>query len=373
MQIHTHTHTYLHTQTRPRTRAAVASIIISACIALVVGAPGSRAHGQSGEPSGGATSVQSCVVAGSVPEVWALFATSDGLRSWVAPLAEVDLRIGGSWRTNYNPDGVLGDDTTIVSEILCYESERMLCLRNTTAPKGFAHADALQETWSIIRFEAVDTMRTRISLTGFGWGDDPAAVAARAYFDSGNTFLLKRLQSLFDSAGAAKRSSQVLELANQMAGNWIHESTSADGAVFRAHNLMAAGPDGRSVVGRSALGDSAGMFDHGTTIMHIAPASTTGEGDPGAVVFYNINERGDISTGQVTLRGDDTLVWVWNQQNISTGDLTVYHVEQTLDLANDSYTMRLAKVREDGTQGTPAEIVFTRVDDVPERFAVMGD
>ncbi|MCA9296728.1 MAG: SRPBCC domain-containing protein, partial [Phycisphaerales bacterium] len=125
-------------RTRTHGSSAFASIIVSVCIAFIFCTPAGRADGT----STGVTSEQSCVVAGSVGDVWKLFATSDGLRSWVAPLAEVDLRIGGSWRTNYNPDGVLGDDSTIESTILCYEPERMLCLQNTKAPKGFAHADA---------------------------------------------------------------------------------------------------------------------------------------------------------------------------------------------------------------------------------------
>lgn len=41
--------------------------------------------------------------------VWNAWATGAGLRSWLAPHAEIDLRVGGCMRTNYSPQGSLGD------------------------------------------------------------------------------------------------------------------------------------------------------------------------------------------------------------------------------------------------------------------------
>jgi hypothetical protein len=39
------------------------------------------------------------IVDASLDRVWAAFTTSDGLRSWLAPNAEIDLRVGGLMRT----------------------------------------------------------------------------------------------------------------------------------------------------------------------------------------------------------------------------------------------------------------------------------
>ena len=48
-------------------------------------------------------------VEASLDQVWTAFTTSEGLRSWLAPHAEIDLRVGGLMRTNYSAQGQLGD------------------------------------------------------------------------------------------------------------------------------------------------------------------------------------------------------------------------------------------------------------------------
>ena len=57
----------------------------------------------------------------SLDSVWNAFTTTEGVKSWVALLADIDFRIGGKWRANYNAKGKLGDDGTIEHTILCYD------------------------------------------------------------------------------------------------------------------------------------------------------------------------------------------------------------------------------------------------------------
>ena len=53
------------------------------------------------------------VVSSPLETVWAAWTTSEGLRSWYAPHAEIDLRIGGLMRANYDAQGALGDSQTV--------------------------------------------------------------------------------------------------------------------------------------------------------------------------------------------------------------------------------------------------------------------
>ena len=41
----------------------------------------------------------------SLDSVWNAFTTTEGVKSWVAPLADIDFRIGGKWSANYNVKG----------------------------------------------------------------------------------------------------------------------------------------------------------------------------------------------------------------------------------------------------------------------------
>src|SRR5687767_14842143 len=61
------------------------------------------------------------IVEAPIAKVWAAWATSEGLRSWLAPHAEIDLRVGSRMRTNYNAQGSLGDPQTIENTVLSFD------------------------------------------------------------------------------------------------------------------------------------------------------------------------------------------------------------------------------------------------------------
>src|SRR3954471_24474844 len=85
-------------------------------------------------PEPGRTLTQTAIVEAPVGEVWEGLTTAEGVRkSWGVGLAEVDFRMGGTIRTNYDAQGRIGDGGTITHHILSYEPERMLTFR-TDAP-----------------------------------------------------------------------------------------------------------------------------------------------------------------------------------------------------------------------------------------------
>ncbi|MFK7736784.1 MAG: SRPBCC domain-containing protein, partial [Pirellulaceae bacterium] len=61
-----------------------------------------------------------------VSKVWAAYTSTEGWRAWVAPVANVDLKIGGLIKTNYRADGKLTDDDAITLHIVNYVPERIL-------------------------------------------------------------------------------------------------------------------------------------------------------------------------------------------------------------------------------------------------------
>jgi uncharacterized protein YndB with AHSA1/START domain len=127
-----------------------------------------------------------------VAEVWRLFTTSEGYRATGVAQAEVDLRVGGTIRSHYDPQGRLGDPNTIVNEILAFEPERMLALRIKTAPADFPFKQAMHNTWSVIYFAPAGEM-TQVRIVGLGYGDDPESQAMREFFEKGNRFTLDQL------------------------------------------------------------------------------------------------------------------------------------------------------------------------------------
>ncbi len=160
-------------------------------LAVVLGAVGSP----------GANAAEALVTEGaieaSVRAVWEAFTTSAGLKSWMAPLADIDLRLDGKMRANYRADGTLGDTNTIVNRILSFEPERMLSIRVDQAPTGFPFPEAVKSMWTVIHFEPVSGNRTHMRIVGLGFTDTPESVRMRAFFDKGNTYTLQRLQERF--------------------------------------------------------------------------------------------------------------------------------------------------------------------------------
>lgn len=128
-----------------------------------------------------------------VAEVWRVFATSEGYLQTGVSQAEVDLRIGGSIRSHHDPRGTLGDEQTLVLDILAYEPERMLALRPRPAPASGAQRAALTDTWSVIYFEASGEDMTHVRIVGLGYGADPDLQPLRERFVEDNRRMLQQI------------------------------------------------------------------------------------------------------------------------------------------------------------------------------------
>ena len=139
-----------------------------------------------------------------VDDIWNAFTTAEGLKSWVAPLADIDFKVGGKWRANYNKDGKLGDATTIENTILCYDPKRMLSLKATGFPEGFEFEDAAKETWSIFYFIPVSETKTKITIVGLGYNDTEQSKKMRSFFKTANKYSMDQLSASVQKQNASK-------------------------------------------------------------------------------------------------------------------------------------------------------------------------
>lgn len=147
--------------------------------------------------------VSEAIIAAPVDSVWVAWSRSEGLRSWLAPVADVDMRVGGLMRANYGPQGTLGGPGTIENTILSYEPERMLSIKVSRAPEGFPFPMAIQGMWTVLYFEPLAADRTHVRVVSLGFTGDEESQRMRAFFDRGNALTLQQLQRRF-SASAQK-------------------------------------------------------------------------------------------------------------------------------------------------------------------------
>ena len=110
----------------------------------------------------------------------------------MAASAEVDLRVGGALRTNY--EGTVGDPATITNTILALDPGRMLALRTTGFPDKFPHRAQLEPTWTVVYFDPVSEASTRVRVVHHGFSEKPEADEAFAFFEKGNAYTVTALK-----------------------------------------------------------------------------------------------------------------------------------------------------------------------------------
>lgn len=302
------------------------------------------------------------VVDAPVELVWDAWTTKEGIESWLVPHAEVDLRVGGAIRTNYNRDGKIGDDGTIVTHIMALEPRRALITR-FTAPPTAPQAKIAENTWGVMQLESITPSRTRVVLTSYGWKRGGEWDTARAFFEKGNAWTLEQLRLKLSTADGATQDARAMALLQSMAGGeWIHEKVNDTGTAFRVRNVMRLAPDGRSIVADGWLGGADGMFYHGATQIWREP------GD-GTVRFQSINETGAMARGSIALDGTDTLIWDWRQTS-TDGKVKPYEVRMKVRSANE-YQFALYETDSTGGKRQLVMADFQRVDSAPTRFTTL--
>jgi uncharacterized protein YndB with AHSA1/START domain len=140
----------------------------------------------------------SIIVPINIKETWKLFTTDEGLKKWIAPVAKIDMKIGGSIRTNYDKNKTVDDSTSIKLDIINYIEYEMLTLKvnlnNSFPPEAKKEDKNLQE---ILQFVKVDDNKTRIISTMVGWGQGSHWDKAYSFFEKGNDWTYKEILKLF--------------------------------------------------------------------------------------------------------------------------------------------------------------------------------
>ena len=145
------------------------------------------------EVSGERTLCHEAVINAPVAEVWRLFATSEGLSSWLAPVAAIDLREGGMWESAYDRAARIGDAGNIRNRVVAFTPERLLVIQVASAPPNFPHADLVGELVTLIAFEPVDATHTRVRVSMLGYRAGEGFDALYRHFDWGNAYTLDAL------------------------------------------------------------------------------------------------------------------------------------------------------------------------------------
>jgi uncharacterized protein YndB with AHSA1/START domain len=135
-------------------------------------------------------------VAASVDEVWEAWTTRDGIKSFFAPDANVDPRVGGAFQIYMDPlaePGLKGADEM---RFMALQPKKMISF-DWNAPPHLAQARK-QRTFVVVRFEPVSDKLTRVTLHHSGWGDGGEWDKTFDYFERAWPYVLGNLKKRFD-------------------------------------------------------------------------------------------------------------------------------------------------------------------------------
>jgi uncharacterized protein YndB with AHSA1/START domain len=138
---------------------------------------------------------ESVVVKAPVEKVWEAWTTSAGIRTFFAPDAKVEARVGGPFEVYINPlggPGMRGADDMV---ILALQPPTMLSF-TWNAPPHLAEVRK-QRTYVTLRFAAQGEGETLVTLFHGGWGTGAEWDQAYAYFGKAWPNVLKNLQKSF--------------------------------------------------------------------------------------------------------------------------------------------------------------------------------
>jgi uncharacterized protein YndB with AHSA1/START domain len=145
------------------------------------------------EPEGRRTLCHEIELSASAAEVWALFATSEGLSTWMAPVAAIDSRAGGLMEASYTPGARIGDAGNILNRVDAIAPGESLAISIERAPPGFPHADVAGELTTLIELEAINATHTRVRVSMVGYREGEGFDVLYRHFNAGNAWTLRKL------------------------------------------------------------------------------------------------------------------------------------------------------------------------------------
>ena len=129
------------------------------------------------------------VIEASLDEVWTDWTTSEGITSFFAPEANIELKVGGAFEIIFLQNAEAGQRGCDDCKILSYLPEKMLSFQWMAPP----HMPEVRKfkNWVVLEFESINYNRTKLSLHHYGWEEGEEWQAAYDYFDEAWTMVLK--------------------------------------------------------------------------------------------------------------------------------------------------------------------------------------
>ena len=137
------------------------------------------------------------VVAAPIEAVWQAWTTRAGIRTFFAPDAEIEPRVGGAFHIHINPFAEPGMKGADDMRFMALQPPTMLSF-DWNAPPSLPEVRA-QRTFVVVRLAPLEAKSTRVTLHHTGWGAGGQWDETYAYFDRAWGNVLGNLKKSFES------------------------------------------------------------------------------------------------------------------------------------------------------------------------------
>jgi len=135
-------------------------------------------------------------VKAGVDEVWKAWTTSEGIKTFFAPDAKVELRVDGPFEIYMNPFAERGMKGADDMRIIGFQEKKMLTF-TWNAPPSLPEARK-QRSVVIVRFISRGDQLTDVTLHHIGWGEGGEWDKAYDYFNKAWPNVMKNLKKRFE-------------------------------------------------------------------------------------------------------------------------------------------------------------------------------
>ncbi len=139
--------------------------------------------------AGSARSIErEAVVSAPRAAVWKAWSSTEGVKTFFAPNANIELTPGGPYEILFDmaqPAGLRGGET---NKVVAFEPERMLLFSWNAPPKFGALRN--EHTYVLLRFDDAPGGGTRVRLTHFGWREAEEWNEIHDYFEKAWSYVM---------------------------------------------------------------------------------------------------------------------------------------------------------------------------------------
>ena len=129
--------------------------------------------------------------------VWDRFTTTEGYKAWATPVAQIEPKLGGTIEGSYDFNAKIGDADNIRNQIVVFQPEQTLAIRNVNAPKALPGREQFGEIVTVMEFSDAGPGATRVTLTAVGYKPGEPYDTLLKHFTWGNAYSLMVLKTSF--------------------------------------------------------------------------------------------------------------------------------------------------------------------------------